>query len=77
MFTAEQVWGLAVAADRINQGYYKYPVRDQATGEVITRENKSMVKEWLQQQRFDLIRIGLVGAWWGSGRCPGGKGRER
>ena len=58
MFTAEQVWGLAVAADRINQGYYKYPVQDQNTGEVITRENKAMVKEWLQQQRFDLISEG-------------------
>lgn len=55
MFTADQVWALAAAADRLNQGYYKYPVRDQATGEVVTRENKAMVKEWLQQQRFDVI----------------------
>ena len=26
MFTADQVWGLAVAADRINEGYFKEPV---------------------------------------------------
>ena len=58
MFTADQVWALAVAADRINQGYYKYPVHDQATGEIATRENKSMVKAWLQANDFSVLQEG-------------------
>ena len=58
MYTADQVWGLAVAADRMNQGYYKYPVRDQATGEIVTRENKAMVKAWLQANDFSVLQEG-------------------
>jgi len=58
MYTADQVWGLAVAADRMNQGYYKYPVRDQATGEIVTRENKAMVKAWLQANDFSMLLPG-------------------
>ena len=28
LFTADQVWGLAIAADRINGGYFKESVYD-------------------------------------------------
>ena len=49
-FTAEQVWGLAVAADRINGGYFKedvYVMENQCTKRV-TQANKLMLKEWLR-----------------------------
>ena len=49
-FTAEQVWALAVAADRINGGYFK---EDQwntnSKAHFKSKEaNKSMVKRWLR-----------------------------
>lgn len=47
MFTAEQVWGAAVAAHRINDGYYKTEVYNTETKTVDTRANKQMVKAWL------------------------------
>jgi hypothetical protein len=49
-FTADQVWGLAVAADRINGGYFKedvYVMENQCRKR-ITQANKMMVKEWLR-----------------------------
>jgi hypothetical protein len=54
MFTADQVWGLAVAADRINGGYFKedvYVIENQCTKRV-TQANKAMVKEWLRDGQF-------------------------
>lgn len=57
MFTADQVWGAAVAAHRINDGYFKEdvwmmnatpPYRDKTA-------NKSMVKQWLAKQDFSEI----------------------
>ena len=50
MFTADQVWGLAVAADRINGGYFKedvYVMENQCQKRV-TQANKLMLKEWLR-----------------------------
>jgi hypothetical protein len=53
-FTADQVWALAVAADRINEGYFK---EDQwmanATPPYRSKQaNKAMVKEWLRTSNF-------------------------
>ncbi len=53
-FTADQVWGLAVAADRINNGYIKEDEwLPNATPPCRGREaNKKMVKDWLRQGAF-------------------------
>lgn len=50
MFTADQVWGLAVAADRINGGYFKEEVvvYEGECRKVIHEPNKHMVKTWLR-----------------------------
>jgi hypothetical protein len=50
MFTADQVWGLAVAADRINGGYFKEDVyvMENECRKRITQANKLMLKEWLR-----------------------------
>ena len=49
-FTADQVWGLAVAADRINEGYFKEPQGKMENDQwiVVKDSNKSMVKGWLR-----------------------------
>jgi len=55
MFTADQVWGLAVAADRINEGYFKEPVwgqSDSGESKVTKDANKLMVKQWLRTNNF-------------------------
>ena len=54
MFTADQVWGLAVAADRINKGYLKDDEwLPHATPPCRGREaNKKMVKDWLRTGAF-------------------------
>ncbi len=55
MFTADQVWGLAVAADRINEGYFKEPVwgqSDSGESKIIKDANKLMVKQWLRTNNF-------------------------
>jgi hypothetical protein len=53
-FTADQVWGLAVAADRINSGYFKEDVVVYEGGcrKVIKQANKMMVKQWLRDGMF-------------------------
>ena len=52
MFTAEQVWGLAVEADRINDGYLKEDLWDTAEAGVrIKTANKVLVKQWLREER--------------------------
>jgi hypothetical protein len=54
MFTADQVWGLAVAADRVNGGYFKedvYVMENQCQKR-ITQANKLMVKQWLREGAF-------------------------
>ncbi len=54
MFTADQVWGLAVAADRINGGYIKEDEwLPNATPPCRGRQaNKLMVKQWLREGAF-------------------------
>ena len=55
MFTADQVWGLAVAADRINEGYFKESVwgtSDSGESKLLKDANKTMVKRWLQTNNF-------------------------
>lgn len=54
MFTADQVWGLAVAADRINSGYCKEEqvVWENNCRKVLKEANKMMVKRWLREQNF-------------------------
>jgi hypothetical protein len=53
-FTADLVWGLAVAADRINGGYIKDDEwLPNATPPCRGREaNKKMVKQWLREGAF-------------------------
>lgn len=53
-FTADQVWGCAAAATRINEGYFK---EDQwmhnATPPYLAKKaNKALVKEWLRNNDF-------------------------
>jgi hypothetical protein len=52
MFTADQVWGLAVAADRINEGYFKEPEFEPDSNTLIRKANKTMVKDWLRENNF-------------------------
>ena len=56
MFTADQVWGLAVAADRVNEGYFKEPVwstpEDDTPPKVVKDANKLLVKQWLRTNNF-------------------------
>jgi len=52
MITADQVWGLAVAADRVNGGYFKYDVRSADNLFVSKEANKQMVKRWIREQAF-------------------------
>ena len=50
MFTADQVWGLAVAADRINGGYFKEDVyvMENECRKRTQQANKLMLKDWLR-----------------------------
>lgn len=50
-FTADQVWGLAVAADRINGGYLKEDIYDFNVDQKnpVKRANKVMIKTWLRE----------------------------
>jgi hypothetical protein len=51
-FTADQVWGLAVQADRINGGYFKEDqFAREENGETVKVKtaNKVMVKQWLRE----------------------------
>jgi hypothetical protein len=55
MFTADQVWGLAVAADRINEGYFKeqqWGQSDSGESKLLKESNKAMVKYWLRNNNF-------------------------
>lgn len=57
-FTADQIWGLAVAADRINGGYFKEPVwvpSDSGEDRMMKDANKLMVKQWLRTGNFTQI----------------------
>jgi hypothetical protein len=54
MFTADQVWGCAIAADRINGGYFKEEVvvYENECRKVLKEANKMMVKAWLRTSDF-------------------------
>lgn len=56
-FTAEQVWGAAAAAQRINGEYLKEPVYnfDVDQRNPVKQANKVMVKQWLREGCFDQI----------------------
>ena len=54
-FTADQVWALAVIADRINGGYLKEPVYSRNLDVVEKQPNKVMVKQWLREGSFAQI----------------------
>ena len=62
MFTADQVWGLAVAADRINGGYFKEDVyvMENECQKRITQANKLMVKQWLREGAFTEATAGDI-----------------
>lgn len=47
MLTADLVWGTAVAAHRINGGYFKSAVFNLETNQVEKQANKVLVKDWL------------------------------
>jgi hypothetical protein len=50
MYTAEQIWGAAMAAHRINGGYFKEPQwdYDKSPAVVVRDANKLMVKAWIK-----------------------------
>jgi hypothetical protein len=55
MFTADQVWGCAVAADRINEGYLKESVYARNLDVIEKQANKLMVKDWLRTNSFGMV----------------------
>ena len=59
-FTADQVWGCAIAADRINGGYLKEPVYARNLDVIEKQANKQMVKDWLRSNSFSLDRKSVV-----------------
>lgn len=56
-FTADQVWGCAAAAHRINEGYIKDDVWNYNTPAafIAKKANKALVKQWLREQDFGEI----------------------
>ena len=49
-YSADQVWGLAVRADTINEGYHKEAVwgqSDSGESKMLKTANKQLVKQWL------------------------------
>lgn len=56
--TADLVWGAAVAADRINNGYVKESVYDWTKPDeraILKNSNKSMVRGWVNQKDFSAV----------------------
>lgn len=56
-FTADQVWGAAVAAHRINDGYVKEDVWNYNSPAAFVSKfaNKNLVKKWLREQDFSEV----------------------
>ena len=54
-FTADQVWGCAAAAQRINGGYFKEPEFADDRVTILRNANKSMVKGWLRDEDYSQI----------------------
>ena len=62
-FTADQVWGCAAAAQRINEGYSKEDQWDTAeAGVKIKTANKSLVKNWLARGDYSLVTAADIAA---------------
>ena len=65
-FTADQVWGCAAAAQRINDGYFKEPVWSQEVNltepKLIKQANKTMVKGWLRDEDYSQITAADIAA---------------
>jgi hypothetical protein len=62
-FTADQVWGCAAAAQRINEGYFKEDQWDTAeAGVKIKTANKALVKGWLRDEDYSLITAADIAA---------------
>jgi len=62
-FTADQVWGCAAAAQRINEGYFKEDQWDTAeAGVKIKTANKSLVKAWLRDEDYSLVTAADIAA---------------
>jgi hypothetical protein len=51
MFTADHVWGLAVAADRMNGGYVKADIYAENLDVVQKQANKTIVRGWLRNNQ--------------------------
>jgi len=63
IFTADQVWGCAAAAQRINEGYFKEDQWDTAeAGVKIKTANKSLVKNWLARGDYSQITAADIAA---------------
>jgi len=62
IFTADQVWGCAAAAQRINGGYFKEPVFAQNLDVVEKQANKTMVKGWLRDEDYSQITAADIAA---------------
>lgn len=45
---AEIMWGVAAWADRVNGGYVKQALRDEATGAVISERNRDLIRQEVQ-----------------------------
>ena len=58
-FTADQVWAVACAAQRINGDYVKMDVWDYDVDQKnpVKRANKMLVKEWLRNQDFSQVTV--------------------
>ena len=61
-FTADQVWGCAAAAQRINEGYFKEDQRNHHTGLVVKTANKALVKGWLRDEDYSQITAADIAA---------------
>jgi len=65
-FTADQVWGCAAAAQRINDGYFKEPlwsqVADLTEPKLLKQTNKALVKGWLRDEDYSQITAADIAA---------------
>jgi hypothetical protein len=65
-FTADQVWGCAAAAQRINEGYFKEPVWSQEVNltepKLLKQTNKALVKGWLRDEDYSQITAADIAA---------------
>jgi hypothetical protein len=61
-FTADQVWGCAAAAQRINGGYFKEPEFAEDRVTVLRTANKALVKGWLRDEDYSQITAADIAA---------------